>query len=97
VEKVEGDEDFDIQATNVLPSTTIDDQSATVFLRIPRGTSPKSLIEINHLLQSNKGGDRQMVILVENGFGEKKINLPYHISWNNELESRINLLLSSAS
>lgn len=88
VEKVESDEDFD-KTLQTLEQPAED----TVYLRIPKGTSPKSLVEINHLLQSNKGGDRQIIILVENGFGEKKIKLPYFISWNNELENRINLLL----
>jgi DNA polymerase III subunit alpha len=65
-----------------------------VYLRIPRGTDPKALVEVNRLLQSNKG-DRELVVLIENGFGEKKINLPYGISWSNDLQEQINGLLGS--
>ena len=92
VEKTESDEDFDKDSPPPSPRETED---GTVYLRIPKGTSPKSLVEINHLLQSSKGGDRQIIILVENGFGEKKISLPYTISWNRELENRINLLMET--
>lgn len=89
VEKVESGEDFDDLKT-VANQESADGK---IMLKIPRGTSPKSLVEINRLLQSNKGGDRQITILIENGFGEKKISLPYNISWNKELEAQINSLL----
>lgn len=89
VEKAESDQDFDSELS--IPEAG----DGTVYLRIPKGTSPKSLVEINQLLQSSRGGDRQIIILVENGFGEKKISLSYGISWNRDLESRINLLLGA--
>lgn len=95
VEKVETEEDIENQLTGFAQKTLTNVETGTVVLRIPRGTSPKSLVEINHLLQASKGGDRQLVILVENGFGEKRISLPYGISWNSELETRINVLLTA--
>lgn len=64
-----------------------------IILRIPRGTKPDSLIQINGLLQTNKG-DSTVEIVVENGYGEKKIRLPYGISWTKDLEERIKSLLA---
>lgn len=61
-------------------------------LRIPRGTKPEILVKINQLLQSNKGG-QTLEIVVENGFGEKHIQLPYGIAWSRSLEAEIRTLL----
>lgn len=68
------------------------EQEGAVVLRIPRGTRPDVLVRINNLLQSNKG-DKSLEIIVENGFGEKRIKLAYGISWTKSLESTINSLL----
>ncbi len=85
-----------------IPGTGVDPRPAhenvtnddVVYLRIPRGTDTKALVEINRLLQSNKG-DRELVVLIENGFGDKKINLPYGISWSGDLQDQINGLLAT--
>lgn len=63
-----------------------------VVLRIPRGTDSKAMVQINQLLQQHRG-DQVLVVLVENGFGDKKITLPYGISWTLELEKKIKELL----
>lgn len=63
------------------------------MLRIPRGTSSQALLEINNLLKSNKG-DSDLTILVENGFGEKRIKVPYGVSWSLHLQKQISKLLS---
>ncbi|MAG59692.1 DNA polymerase III subunit alpha [Candidatus Woesebacteria bacterium] len=63
-------------------------ESDTVFLRIPRGTAPAALVKVNRILQSNKG-ETNIVVIVENGFGEKKITLPYGVSWSTGLEEKI--------
>ncbi|MBI2007110.1 MAG: DNA polymerase III subunit alpha [Candidatus Blackburnbacteria bacterium] len=68
------------------------DLQETAVLRIPRGTKPEVLVTINRLLQENKG-DENLEIIVENGFGEKKIKLPYGVSWSNALEIEIKGLL----
>ncbi|MEK7521647.1 MAG: DNA polymerase III subunit alpha, partial [Patescibacteria group bacterium] len=62
--------------------------------RIPRGTRPQALLEINQLLQSSKG-DQDLTIIIENGYGEKKIKLPYGVAWNTKLEEKIKSILSS--
>src|SRR3989344_4928808 len=68
-------------------------QEAENILRIPRGTKPQALLEINQILQSNKG-DQDLTILVENSYGEKKIKLSYGVAWNKSLEEKIkNILL----
>ena len=61
-------------------------------LRIPRGTRPQALLEINQLLQGSKG-DKDLTIIIENGYGEKKIKLPYTVAWNNKLEEQIKDIL----
>lgn len=61
-------------------------------LRIPRGTKPEALVKVNQLLQSNKG-DQTLEIIVENGYGEKRIKLPYGVSWSKSLEGEIKGLL----
>lgn len=75
------------------PEVKEQDAQNTVVLRIPRGTKPEILIQLNKVLQLNKG-DRTIMIVIENGFGEKKITLPYGISWDRRLESQIKILLS---
>lgn len=62
------------------------------ILRIPRGTRSDALVKVNQLLQSNKG-EQTIEIIVENGFGEKRIRLPYGISWSKSLEGEIKELL----
>lgn len=71
-------------------------QNTTFVLKIPRGTKPQALLEINQLLQSHRG-DHDLTILIENGFGEKKIKLPYGVAWNRTLEERIKNILSEPS
>lgn len=61
-------------------------------LRIPRGTTPKTLVEVNNLLQQNKGKE-SLVIVIENSFSEKRIELPFGVSWSKSLEEKINNLL----
>lgn len=64
------------------------------ILRIPRGTRPTALLEINQLLQANKG-DADLTILIENGYGGKKIKLPYGVAWNKILEEKIKGILQN--
>jgi DNA polymerase-3 subunit alpha len=71
-------------------------QNSTFIVKIPRGTKPQALLEINQLLQSHKG-DHDLTILIENGFGEKKIKLPYGVAWNRTLEEKIKNILSEPS
>lgn len=68
-------------------------QLETLALRIPRGTKAQALLKLNQLLQSNKG-DQDITIIVENGFGEKQIKLPYGIAWSTKLEMLIQEILS---
>ncbi|MBI2268343.1 MAG: DNA polymerase III subunit alpha [Candidatus Blackburnbacteria bacterium] len=79
---------------NSLRNSRVLGLSEPVVLRIPRGIRSSVLLELNQLLQSNKG-DQDLTIVVENGFGEKRIKLPYGVAWNRELEQRIKSLLSN--
>jgi DNA polymerase-3 subunit alpha len=67
-------------------------QQNEYILRIPRHTKPQTLLAINKLLQANQGEDN-LTIVVENAFGEKRIKLPYGVSWNLRLQSKIKELL----
>jgi DNA polymerase III subunit alpha len=69
-------------------------EDGEVVLRIPRGTDPKAMVQINQLLQGHKG-DQTLIVLVENGFGDKKITLPYGISWTRELQDKVKNLLTN--
>lgn len=86
------DDALSIIVDRVFALDSVPEQEDIVVLRIPRGTRPDVLVRINQLLQSNKG-DRSLEIIVENGFGEKRIRLTYGISWTKSLESTINSLL----
>lgn len=77
-----------------LLTKSINSLSVGCVLRIPRGTSPTALLEINQILQTNKG-DQDLTILIENGYGEKKIKLPYGVAWNTKLEELIKSILNS--
>lgn len=72
---------------------TYNNNNSNAILKIPRGTSPQAMVAINQLLQNSRG-DQILTVLVENGFGEKKITLPYGISWNTALENKIKDLLT---
>ena len=79
-----------------LLTKSINTASALNILRIPRGTKPTALLEINQLLQTSRG-DADLTILIENGYGEKKIKLPYGVAWNKNLEERIKKILSPSA
>ncbi len=70
-----------------------DSKENEILLRIPKKTDSKKLLQVNQILQSNRG-DQTLVILVENGTGSKRIKLPYRISWNKEIEDEITQILA---
>ncbi|MBI4028894.1 MAG: DNA polymerase III subunit alpha [Candidatus Blackburnbacteria bacterium] len=76
-----------------LLTRSVNTATALNILRIPRGTKPTALLEINQLLQTSRG-DADLTILIENGYGEKKIKLPYSVAWNRSLEEKIKNILT---
>lgn len=81
-----------VYGINFAPSNPEGVPSGAAVLRIPAGTKPEVLVTINRLLQENKG-DENLEIIVENGFGEKKIKLPYGVAWSGTLETEVKSLL----
>lgn len=65
-------------------------------IRIPKGTSSKTLVRLNDLLHSNKGAEK-VVLVIENGVAEKTIPLSFGVLWSQGLESKIKELLRSES
>ncbi len=73
------------------------DENAPKFdfvIRVPKGTSSKTLMEINTILKGNPG-DKMGVLVFENGAGGglKRLELTFGVDFNLELEESINSLL----
>lgn len=60
---------------------------------VPEGTSKKTLLELNKLLQENRG-DIQVTLVFRNGHG-RKLDLPFGIKYTKELKDEIKELLLS--
>jgi len=63
------------------------------ILRIPKGISSKKLMEINSLLKENPG-DKDGLLIFENGAGPKKLALNFGVDYNKQLEEEINRILN---
>jgi DNA polymerase III subunit alpha len=63
-------------------------------LFIPRKTDPSVLQEIGKILKSKTGNDR-VVIIIPNGGEPKRMLLPYGVSWSEELEKKLQSLLTT--
>ncbi len=66
---------------------TLDDSEKDVFIRIPKGVSSSQLKSLKELLLSNPGN--LPCTLVFEG-EDKRINLPFRISWGSDMAKRIN-------
>lgn len=65
-----------------------------VSVYIPKGFPSARLIELNKLLQSNKGITK-VELVFENGTSSKIMPLPYGLSWSPELKSQIDTILKA--
>lgn len=61
-------------------------------IRIPRGTNKPTLLELNKLLQNNKGNDK-LTLIFENGHGTRELVLPYGVNYDPPLRHLIADLL----
>lgn len=59
---------------------------------VPKGTTKPTLLELNKLLQSNKGSDR-ITLVFQNGSGERELVLPFGINYTQSLQDQIAGLL----
>lgn len=70
--------------------------SAGNVIIVPRGTSKAILLELNKLLQENRGDD-QVTLIFENGHSNRELVLPFGINLSNNLHSQIIDLMQSKS
>lgn len=68
-----------------------DDLKHEIF--IPRKTERDTLQALGALLKS-KPGEHQVILLIPNGDGQKKLLLPYTVQWNDELDYHVKKLLT---
>lgn len=62
-------------------------------INIPRGTDKPTLLELNKLLQHNKGQDN-LTLIFQNGHGTRELNLPYGVNYTKDLQAKIQQLLN---
>ncbi len=72
------------------------DKVEPIIINIPKGTPQLTLIELNKLLQANKGNTKSSLLFTSN-VSERVIDLPFGLNWNSELESEIKKVLNSGS
>ncbi len=63
---------------------------------IPRHTGKSTLSELGKLLKSHPGND-SVVVLIPNGAQPQRMLLPYGVTWDKELETQVQQLLSKTS
>ncbi|KKT75892.1 MAG: polymerase III subunit alpha protein [Microgenomates group bacterium GW2011_GWA2_44_7] len=84
--KNESEESFDDNKSD----TVID---KIIEVKIPKGTSPLSLVKLNSLLQVNRGG-QNVTLSFENGKGEKRMVLPFGVNWSSSLQKEVDRILN---
>ena len=60
---------------------------------VPRGTSKATLLELNKLLQGNRGND-QITLVFQNGHGNRELALPFGVNYDAKLKKEIQSLLT---
>jgi hypothetical protein len=63
-------------------------------ITVPRGTTKAKLLELNKLLQDNKGS-YQVTLIFQNGHGERRLDLPFGVDYRPELRTQIADLLTA--
>ncbi len=74
------------------PDQVVDDKNT---IRIPRGTSKSVLLELNKLLQENRGDD-QITLIFQNAHDSRTLVLPFGVNYTEGLQSKIKSLLDFA-
>jgi len=72
--------------------TGILEDGNTNIINIPHGTSKPILLELNKLLQSNRGDDK-VTLVFDNGHSSRELVLPFGINLSKDLRSKISSLL----
>ncbi|HBO10438.1 TPA: hypothetical protein DD448_00585 [Candidatus Collierbacteria bacterium] len=63
------------------------------IIHIPHGTSKTVLLELNKLLQNNRG-DVQVTLIFQNAHDSRELILPFGIRWTKSLQGEIQKLLN---
>jgi hypothetical protein len=61
---------------------------------IPKGTTKAILLQLNTLLQSNKGNDRITLLFQNGASGNREIALPFGINFTESMQSQIKAMLT---
>jgi DNA polymerase-3 subunit alpha len=62
-------------------------------LEIPRGTPRSTMEELSKLLKQNPGRDKLIICIPNGSIMPKKINLPYTVNYNKDLQKKVYRLL----
>ena len=71
-----------------------EDNHYDFVVRIPKGTTPRVLVEINKLLKNNPG-EKMGALVFENANSSKKLELNFGVDFTPELEEKIKALLQT--
>lgn len=69
-----------------------DESPSGNVLTIPRGTTNETLKRVGTYLKENKGPDT-LTIVIPNATGQKNLKLPYTVRWDDEIRTKVNLML----
>ena len=73
--------------------TQLGNKGIDYVIKIPKGTSSATLMELNRLLKSNPGDKKGLLIFENGGSLPKKLVLNFGVNFSKELEGQINQLL----
>jgi len=65
-----------------------DDEPEGNVITVPKGTTKPTLLELNKLLQANKGDD-EVKLIFENGHSNRELILPFGIAYTPDLQAQI--------
>lgn len=97
---VEGRVDFRQENLSIVVEKVVDlkkqeeegEEKKFPVIKVPKGTRPRVLVELNDILQKNLG-NREVVLEFENDGGmPRRMKLPYGIAWSKRLEEKIKKL-----
>ena len=61
-------------------------------VHVPAGTNKATLLELNKLLQENKGSD-EVILVFENSHGSRELKLPFGVAYTEKLKAAIATIL----
>lgn len=74
------------------PTLDIPSEEKPNTIKVPAGTSKAILLELNRLLQDNRGDD-QVILIFEHTHGSRELILPFGIAYTQAIKQQISVLL----